>query len=226
MWINIRLNITRIPYILLIDNDTEINTRPHIYEYQTYFDEYQIINFIYDKKNIKDSIKITDDISTMNKILILLNYVVNTITYYIENKFGNLFNWDKNLTIVLLILLLIISFYMFKLLIKLLFTFLYKIWCKKKSNEKNSKSIQIKEKEEDENNDTDGNLSCEEISGEIVKSINDNNSIGTNNSFDENSNNNIVSQKIEEKNCNSNNKSSGLSDSCYKEMAEENKNKK
>ena len=227
IWINIRLNITRIPYILLIDNDTEINNRPHIYEYQTYFDEYQIINFINDDKNINDSIKIPDDVSTMNKILILLNYVVNSITYYFENKLGNVFNWDKNLTIILLILLLIISFYIIKLFICLLFKLLCKICCKKKPKLKNNKITEIKEKEENENTDTDGNLSCEEISGEIVQKIDDDNSLGTS-SFDEKSNskNNIISSDIKEMNYKSNDKSSGLSDSSYKEMADENRKKK
>ena len=206
IWINIRLNITRIPYILLIDNDTEINFRPHIYEYKTFFDEYQIINFINENKNIEDAIKIPDDFNNMNKILILLNYIVNNITYYFENKLGNLLNWDKNLSIVLLVFLLIIIFYIIRLFLSSIFNLLFRIFCKKKQKQKNNKITQIKEKEED---DTDGNLSSEEINAEILKNINDKNSLNIS-SFDDKSSskNNEIPNIIEEKSCNSQNKSS------------------
>ena len=206
IWINIRLNITRVPYIILIDNDTEINFRPHIYEYKTYFDEYQIINFINENKNIEDAIKIPDDFNNMNKILILLNYIVNNITYYFENKLGNLLNWDKNLSIVLLVFLLIIIFYIIRLFLSSIFNLLFRIFCKKKQKQKNNKITQIKEKEED---DTDGNLSSEEINAEILKNINDKNSLNIS-SFDDKSSskNNEIPNIIEEKSCNSQNKSS------------------
>ena len=206
IWINIRLNITRVPYIILIDNDIEINFRPHIYEYKTYFDEYQIINFINENKNIEDAIKIPDDFNNMNKILILLNYIVNNITYYFENKLGNLLNWDKNLSIVLLVFLLIIIFYIIRLFLSSIFNLLFRIFCKKKQKQKNNKITQIKEKEED---DTDGNLSSEEINAEILKNINDKNSLNIS-SFDDKSSskNNEIPNIIEEKSCNSQNKSS------------------
>ena len=206
IWINIRLNITRVPYIILIDNDTEINFRPHIYEYKTYFDEYQIINFINENKNIEDAIKIPDDFNNMNKILILLNYIVNNVTYYFENKLGNLLNWDKNLSIVLLVFLLIIIFYIIRLFLSSIFNLLFRIFCKKKQKQKNNKITQIKEKEED---DTNSNLSSEEINAEILKNINDKNSLNIS-SFDDKSSskNNEIPNIIEEKSCNSQNKSS------------------
>ena len=103
IWLNLRFNITRIPYIILIVNGNVF------YELNSNYDKYEISHFINDVKSNKDSLKIPNDIDIYKKRIIILNFTINYIRQFFKYHFN--INISKNLIIFILILLLLIFIY-------------------------------------------------------------------------------------------------------------------
>jgi thiol-disulfide isomerase/thioredoxin len=103
IWLNLRFNITRIPYIILIINGNIF------YELNSNYDKFEISHFINDIKNDKDSLKIPNDIDIYKKRIIILNYTINYISQFFKYHFN--INISKNLIIFILISLLLTFIY-------------------------------------------------------------------------------------------------------------------
>ena len=103
IWLNLRFNITRIPYIILIVNGNVF------YELNSNYDKYEISHFINDVKSNKDSLKIQNDIDISKKRIIILNFTINYIRQFFQYHFN--INISKNLIIFILILLLFTFIY-------------------------------------------------------------------------------------------------------------------
>ena len=103
IWLNLRFNITRIPYIILIVNGNIF------YELNSNYDRFEISHFINDAKNNKDSLKIPNDIDIYKKRIIVLNYTINYIRQFFKYHFN--INISKNFIIFILILLLLTFLY-------------------------------------------------------------------------------------------------------------------
>ena len=138
VWLNIRFNITRIPYIILVKGKyySELNSN---------YDKYELNDFINTPKDNKDLLLIPNDINMVQKRIIVTKYTIN----YVKDFFKSKFNIDLHQNIIIFIL--ILSLILFLWLIKLLLEFCCYMFgiCKKK---KVKKEIVIASKD----NDTSG----------------------------------------------------------------------
>lgn len=134
IWINIRFNITRIPYIILIKGN-------FYYELNSNYDKYELNKFINGEKNLNDLIKLPNDINTFQKILIIINQIYNNSNQFSQKYFN--INININFILFLLILLIILFFWLFLYLFKLCCCYICfcKICRKKKQKRKNNKII-------------------------------------------------------------------------------------
>lgn len=185
IWLNLRFNITLIPYIILIEGGN------NFYELNSNYDKFELKHFINDEKDKKYSLEIPDDIDIGKKRIIIFKYTVK----YIRQFFKTYFNVSvhKNIIIFILILLLILFIYTIIYIIEFCCIFLYRK-CKKINVKNEKKEIiqlsknedlsgisdnlsgsELKSKEEDDNSmnisEINENLYNEEIDESEVKKI-------------------------------------------------------
>ena len=109
IWLNIRFNISRVPYIILIKGN-------YFYELNSNYDKYELDYFINDIKEKKDLIQLPDDIDIFKKRIIILNHTINYFRDYFQYYFN--ININKNIIIFILILLLIVLIWIIKYIIE------------------------------------------------------------------------------------------------------------
>jgi len=134
IWLNIRFNITRIPYIIII-------TENYFYELKSNYDKFELNYFINEQRGLKDLTPIPKDISIIQKRIIIMRYTITYINQYFESRFNMTFN--KNTIVFIFILFLILFLWILFYLIKLC---CYGLWgkclkcfgliCKRKNNDK------------------------------------------------------------------------------------------
>ena len=128
IWLNIRFNITRIPYIILIKGN-------NYYELNSNYDKYEINSFINDKKDKIELLNIPNKINLIKKILIIINLAHYNTNIYSKKYFNT--NISINIIIFMIILFFIIIFW----IIYYIFIFcccnlcFYKFWKKNKNKE-------------------------------------------------------------------------------------------
>jgi hypothetical protein len=134
IWLNIRFNITRIPYIIIIRGN-------YFYELQSNYDTFELNYFINEQRDIKDISVIPKDISTIQKRIIIMRYTITYINKYFESRLNMTFN--KNTIIFIFILFLILFLWILFYLIKLCCYALcgeclkcFGLICKRKNNDK------------------------------------------------------------------------------------------
>jgi len=102
IWLNIRFNITRIPYIILIKGN-------NYYELNSNYDKYEINSFINNKKDKIQLLNIPNKINLIKKILIIINLAHYNTNIYSKKYFNT--NISINIIIFMIILFFIIFFW-------------------------------------------------------------------------------------------------------------------
>lgn len=110
IWLDMRFNITRIPYIILIKGN-------YFYELKSNYDKYELNNFINDRKDIRELKLIPNDTYLLEKQIIVFKYNINYITQYIYSHYG--INISDNIIIFILIILFILFLWLLKYLLVL-----------------------------------------------------------------------------------------------------------
>ena len=110
IWLNIRFNISRVPYIILAKGN-------YFYELNSNYDKYELDYFINDIKEKKDLIQLPDDIDIFKKRIIILKLTINYFRDYFQHYFN--ININQNIIIFILILLLIGLLWIIKYIIEL-----------------------------------------------------------------------------------------------------------
>ena len=87
VWLGLRFNVTRIPYIILIENNK-------IYKFQKTFEEKEVIQFINEEKNIEDAFDIPKEITLFSKLKAALNELSSKIERFLE-MYGVNKKWSK-----------------------------------------------------------------------------------------------------------------------------------
>ena len=87
VWHGLRFNVTRIPYIILIENNK-------IYKFQKIFEEKEVIEFINEEKNIEDAFDIPKEITLLSKLKAALNELSSKIERVLE-MFGVNKKWSR-----------------------------------------------------------------------------------------------------------------------------------
>ena len=80
VWFGLRFNVTKIPYIILIENKK-------MYLYQKNFESKEVIKFINEEKNIEDALDIPDEITFFTKFKAAMRELGGNIEKILE-KFG------------------------------------------------------------------------------------------------------------------------------------------
>jgi len=80
IWFGIRFNVTRIPYVILIENKK-------MYLYHKNFEAKEVIKFINEEKNIEDAFDIPDEITFFMKFKAAMNELAGKLEKILE-KFG------------------------------------------------------------------------------------------------------------------------------------------
>ena len=80
IWFGIRFNVTRIPYVILIENKK-------MYLYHKNFEAKEVIKFINEEKNIEDALDIPDEITFFTKFKAAMRELGGNIEKILE-KFG------------------------------------------------------------------------------------------------------------------------------------------
>lgn len=149
-WLNVRFNITRIPYvILIIDNK--------MFEYNYYFEKFHIIDFINEEKDEKDSLLIPEPISYYDKVKFSSKYSMNKINKKIpdivKDKYGVDIIWNSIFTLIFIIFCFTFLIVLLIIVKKILCLF-PKLFKKNQKNTDNDNNL---------NNDVSSGLSDEEI---------------------------------------------------------------
>ena len=145
IWLNIRFNISRIPYIILIKDN-------HFYELNSNYDKYELDYFINDIKENKDLKRLPDDIEIFQKRIIIFKNSINYFRDYFQYYFN--ITIHQNIIIFILILLLIVLLLIFKTILEFLCSkIFYCRICRKKDEDLSGISSNLTEEEDDENSD-------------------------------------------------------------------------
>ena len=110
IWLNMRFNITRIPYIILVKGK-------YFYELNSNYDKYELDYFINNPKENKDMILIPNDISIVQKRTIVINYFFNHINDFFTSNFN--ISLNKNIIIFMLVLIFILFLWFMKWILML-----------------------------------------------------------------------------------------------------------
>ena len=143
-WLGYRFNITKIPYIILIENKK-------MYHFESQIEESFLVKFINEEKNIEDALDIPEPLTFGRKLKVAVLELTEKIQFLL-NKFGIKIPWNTTMTHIFLI----ISFGTF---IYLETKMLYK--CKNLCKFHKNKNIKDKkeEKEKEKDNKKDKNKS-------------------------------------------------------------------
>ena len=141
VWQGLRFNVTRIPYIILIEKNK-------IYKYENTFEEKLVMDFINEEKNIEDAMDIPPKTTFFSK----LKAAVNELSENVEKvliMFGIKKEWSSKITYVVLFFGLASFIYLEN---KVIDFFRNLIFNKNKKNNKNNNNIDNKDRKE--NNDS------------------------------------------------------------------------
>ena len=111
IWIGLRFNITKIPYIILIENNK-------MFLYQKSFEANTVIEFIKEEKNIEDALDIPKEMTFLNKFKSAMEELSEKIEKVLE-KFGMNKTWGIKLAYFFVIVGIISFFYLEKKLFDL-----------------------------------------------------------------------------------------------------------
>ena len=146
IWLGIRFNITRIPFIILIENKK-------MYHFQNQFEESTVLNFIEEEKTVEDSMDIPENLGMMGKLNAIMRDLKERIRESMQiifDKYGIKLRWNNTMTYILLTVLLISIIYIENKLIEVIrkiFKFNRVVKNEDKDKENNEKE---KEKEKTE----------------------------------------------------------------------------
>lgn len=107
VWLGVRFNITRIPFIVLIENK-------RMYQFQSQFEESVVLKFIEDEKVVEDSVDIPENIGVFNKANVIMRELterIRTSMQFLFDKYGIKINWNNTMTYILLFIILVIIIY-------------------------------------------------------------------------------------------------------------------
>ena len=129
IWLNLRFNITRIPYIIIIQGD-------YFYELNSHYDKFELNYFINDIKDKRELLRIPDDVNLVEKRIIILKYTINYFEKFFEKYFR--IRISKNIIIFILIIFLLLLLWIIKYFLELCCcNFLLCKICRKKQEKKN-----------------------------------------------------------------------------------------
>ena len=103
VWLGIRFNITKIPYIILIENKK-------MYHYESQFEESLVVKFINEEKNVEDGEEIPPAVTFKKKFDIAVEELTEVIQGYL-NKYIGIKKWSSKMTCILLIFLFVCVIY-------------------------------------------------------------------------------------------------------------------
>ena len=128
-WLGLRFNVTRIPYIILIE-------RNKMYLFQKNFEEKGVINFINEEKNIEDAFDIPEEITFFSKFKAAMNELSSKIEKVLE-MFGINKKWGIKLSYFVIIVGVISFIYLENKLID----YCKNSYKKKDNNDENNNNI-------------------------------------------------------------------------------------
>ncbi len=151
IWLGLRFNITKIPYIILIENKK-------MYHFESQFEESLVVKFIDEEKNIEDALDVPEPVTFGKKFKIAVQELTERMQTMLD-KFGIKLKWNNTMTHILLV----IFFGAFVYVESKIFSKCRNL-CKfntnkkniKKKDEKDEKEIK-KEKKEKKNKNNDNN---------------------------------------------------------------------
>ena len=139
IWTGLRFNITKIPYIILIDKDK-------MYYYQNSFEEKLVMNFIKEEKNIEDALDIPPPVGFFGKLKAAMNELNEKIEVLL-GKYGIKKEFSSKICYIIVIVGFILLFYFEYKVIEFA-----KSICGKKNKNENKGKPQVKKNEQDEDN--------------------------------------------------------------------------
>ena len=104
IWLGLRFNVTRIPYVVLIENK-----KMYLFNYN--FDEKAVINFIIEEKSIEDALDIPEEMTFFWKLKSAMDELNENIEKILE-KFGVNKTFGMKLAYILIILAIILFLYL------------------------------------------------------------------------------------------------------------------
>ena len=136
VWTGLRFNITRIPYIILVDKNK-------MYYYQNSFEEKLVMNFINEEKNIEDAFDIPPQVGFLSKLKAAMNELKEKVEI-ILGKYGIKKEFSSKICYIIIFFVLISIFYVEYHLIEFCKSLFRK---KNKNNIKGKTPGEIKEKD-------------------------------------------------------------------------------
>ena len=97
VWVGLRFNITRIPFIILVENNK-------MYHYENQFEESLVMKFISEEKNIEDGEDIPKPIGFTQKFYIAVDELTERIQGVVD-MIGLKVKWNINMTYAFLVLI-------------------------------------------------------------------------------------------------------------------------
>ena len=95
VWLGLRFNITKIPYIILIENKK-------MYHFESQFEESLVVKFIDEEKNFEDGEDVPESVTFMKKFKVAVKELTERMQEII-NKLGIKITWNTTMTYILLI---------------------------------------------------------------------------------------------------------------------------
>ena len=150
VWVGLRFNITRIPFIILVENNK-------MYHYENQFEESLVMKFISEEKNIEDGEDIPNPIGFKQKFHIAVDELTERMQGVVD-MIGLKIKWNLSMTYAFLIIIFVSFVYIESKIIqrcKNLCNFGKnngsgnKIKIKEKKEKKNEKELKEKEEKED-----------------------------------------------------------------------------
>lgn len=104
VWLGIRFNITKIPYIILIENNK-------IFHFESQFEESLVLKFINEEKNLEEGEDIPHIVTFMDKFNIAVNELTENLQHLVD-KLGIKLTWNNTMTYIVLILFFVCFIYL------------------------------------------------------------------------------------------------------------------
>lgn len=100
VWLGVRFNITRVPFIIFIENN-------RMYHFTQQFDERVVYNFIDEEKNFEDSVSVPEEVNYLTKMRLIYSEFAERCRIKMQSildKYGINFKWNGGCTLILVIL--------------------------------------------------------------------------------------------------------------------------
>ena len=138
VWLGLRFNITKIPYIILIENKK-------MYQFESQFEESLVVKFINEEKIIEDALEIPESVTFGKKLKVAILELTGRIQFLLK-KYGIKIPWNNTMTQIFLIICLGAFIYVESIIIG---------FCKNlcKFNRNKNKNIKDKKEETEEKRD-------------------------------------------------------------------------